>query len=253
MNRSRIALVIIVLVIVTAFVFIIFGHNIVYEDLSYLFYSDSEVPSGMSYEHLITTYWDWWVNVPKATGGSSGITPIHLTKCGMKDFGKVVFLVDALQVANDTDYSCPLEEGKSLFFPLLTSEYDTGVENHENDTDQMLINATKQENSGDSATLKIDNKQVDPAYLNRLNRLSDFWNININESRNQYDAPTGSFRAVAYGNFVFLKPLDPGPHEIQITAGQTSRSPLAQGTPTQSSAATITYKINVTSPNKVTK
>ena len=114
MNAFRCA-VTVSLVPVIAFVLITFGQSILYgEDLTSLFYTPSNVPNSVSYGDLMTKYWDWWINVPNAPGAPPGTSPFPITECDIKDIGKVVFLVDALKVGHDTNYSCRLDEGKSL-------------------------------------------------------------------------------------------------------------------------------------------
>ena len=233
------------LVFVIAFILAIWGNNPLYgQNLTSLFYSTSDLHDDMSFSDLMQKYWDWWINIPNAPGAPPGTSPFPITECDIKDLGKVVFLVDALKVGHDTNYSCHLDEGKSLFFPLLTSEYDRGLEGYENATIQQLEDAAKQENTGDSATLRIDNKSIDPVFLNNLNTISLPWNITTNQTGNHYDAPVGNFTGVVYGNFAYLKPLDRGPHEIQIKASQTDKTPENPEV-LQSSDVTITYKIIV--------
>lgn len=234
--------------VMAAFVFIIVGQNFIYgQNLTSQFYSHMDELNGMSYGKLMTTYWDWWINIPSAPGTAPGTSPFPITECDIKDIGKVVFLVDALKVGHDVNYACQLDEGKSIFFPLLTSEYDKGIEGYENATDQELADLARQENAGDSYSLKIDNQIIPIEFLKNLDTTSPFWNISTNQTGNHYDAPLGNFRGVVFGTFVFLKPFDKGTHEIEITASQTDKS-SENAEVLVTNSVKITYKINVMSP-----
>lgn len=203
------------LLLTTMRINVIYGENFT----SYL-YSPSEAPSEMSYGYLMTKYWDWWINVPSKPDSPNNESPFPISTCDVKDTGEVVFLVDALKVPKSMSYSCNLSEGKPLFFPLISSEYDQMVENYENATDQRLIDAAKEDNLRGTYELKIDGTIIPQEQLKKLQMTSPFWNISIVEPNNMYGAPIGHPRAVVDGIFAYVKPLSLGSHEIQYKVAE---------------------------------
>lgn len=226
-----------------AIVLVLFAinNNILYAyDLGSLIYLPSEDSNDVKIRHLITKYWDWAINVP-GKNNIPEVSPFPIGICDIKDMGDVVFLVDPLKVPVSTSYTCTLSEGKALFFPLINSEYDVGLNDFEKASDNQLLENAKKDNERGTRTLKIDNTEISSNDIDKLHITSDFWNIETNYTNNQYGAKIGHWRAVVDGTFVYLKPLSPGHHEIQYSAAGVN----AFNVPNPE--VEITYKIDVVS------
>ena len=208
------------------------------EDFTSLFYNITNSHNGLSFQNLMTKYWDWWINVPAKPG-------IPTSGCVMKDIGNVLFLIDPLFIGKTVAYSCNIPEGKALFFPLVMSEVDPKVPEYKglNMTDTMMLAKAREENEGNSFKLVIDGRTIPESYLKSLRTNSPFWNITVLDKDNQYEAEVGSYRAVTEGNYVFLKPLSPGWHELHYEASSLRDNPTAE----LSTGGIITYKIFVNS------
>ena len=206
------------------------------ENFTSLFYNLSDSHQGMSFRNLMTKYWDWWINVPAKTG-------LPMSQCDIKDIGNVVFLVDPLFTGKNQGYSCNIPEGKAIFFPLVMSEVDPKVPEYKNlnMTDKIMLEKAEEENLGSSFKVVIDGNVIPNNFLKTLTTHSPFWNISVVEPENQFEAELGSYRAVTAGNYVFLKPLTPGWHEIHYEASSFKEDPNL------STQGIITYKIFVNS------
>ena len=230
------------LLLATLLAFFAINNNILYgEDFDSLIYLPSEDHNDMKIRYLMTKYWDWSINIP-GKNGTAGESPHPTGTCDIKDMGDVIFLVDPLKVPKDASYTCTLPEGKALFFPLINSEFDVGIRQFQNHTDDQLIQSAKKANERGSKTLKIDNINALEEDLDKLHITSDFWNIETNQTNNQYEAELGHYRAVVDGIFIYLKPLSPGHHEIRYSAAGWNDE-----TNTPNPEVVITYKIDVVS------
>ena len=210
--------------------------NLTYaQDFSSLLYTPSDSPFGIPYGVWITKYWDWWANVPKT------LTPTEQNyPCYTHDVGDVIFLVDPLKMSGEVTYSCNIPAGKALFFSLVTSEYDTGIEGYEKATDKQLIDAARQDDNSNAFKVILDGKVIPSDAIRNLRGESPFWNITIFKG-NHYDSPLGVFRAFAEGFYIFLKPLSPGSHQLYYeTSSPKSDFQVSPG-------GKITYNLSVNS------
>lgn len=196
-------------------VFIIQLANLTYaQDLASLFYTTTDTPHGIPYGEWIIKYWDWWANIP---GAESPAEHKGKFQCFMQDVDNVTFLVDPLKMNIEETYSCKITSGKPIFFSLVTSEYDTGIEGYEHATDKELVDSARQDDDSNAFKLTIDGKVIPSDFVRNLRAESPFWNITI-EKGNHYDSVPGTFRAFAEGFYIFLKPLSPGSHQITYEA-----------------------------------
>jgi hypothetical protein len=232
--------VILAVIILFSGVFIIQLVNLTYaQDFASLFYTPTDTPYGIPYGQWIVKYWDWWDNVPAAESPSE-----HTDKyqCFMHDVGNVTFLVDPLKMNTEKTYSCKIASNKAIFFSLVTSEYDTGIDGFEHATDKELVDSAKQDDNSNAFKLTIDGKVIPAEFIRNLRAESPFWNVTIAEG-NHYDSKPGTFRAFAEGFYIFLKPLPPGSHQISYEAS----SPKSDLQVSPGGKITYNFMVNSTS------
>jgi hypothetical protein len=82
--------------------------------------------------------------------------------------------------------------------------------------------------------------------LEQYRTQSGFFNITIVEG-NIYESPVGTFRGFADGFFVFLEPLPPGKHDVNLKVSVLN--PIEPG---YNYNADWTYHLNVEPPNTPT-
>ncbi len=149
------------------------------------------------------------------------------SKCSLHQQGEVWFLPDVVQPGNTVEFYCQMPAGKSVLLPLSTSMCEYGSEpisdklTPDPETDSSIKScATKV-----TSTAKIDKVLVDnqPIELEETDRVTtDYFNITISEKPPEFFMPDmaplagGTFRAIADGYFLFLKPLSKGEHTIDF-------------------------------------
>ena len=92
-----------------------------------------------------------------------------------------------------------------------------------------------------SATL--DGQKIE--ILDSYRTATDFFNISYTRD-NIYDLPAGTYRGIADGFFVFLKPLSLGDHELQLKTSVTNPT-----TPSYNYASEGIYKLKIIQKSQV--
>ena len=130
-------------------------------------------------------------------------------KCQANQRGPVWFLAD--QLGGREERTCTIPAGKSIFIPLLVGECENSTPELKTDEDLRRCASAGNEYGVIEAT-------VDGVKLKNLEQYrtqSGFFNITIVDG-NIYDAPAGTFRGFADGFSVFLEPLPPGKHDVDL-------------------------------------
>lgn len=206
-------------------------------------YSLNDQPLGKHYGYWLTKFWDWWGNVGIADTPTIKDYPCYHSSLGNSTANGVIFLVDVLTIGRNVEYACTIPANQSLLIPLVESEYDTGTESYEHASDQTLLDAAKALDNGPSYVVKIDGTEVPKQLIDNNRAQSPFWNATWKD-KNQFESKAGTFRAVAEGFWLFLKPLSPGLHTVSYAAS----SPKYSGNvPIGATEGSATYKIFVNS------
>jgi hypothetical protein len=123
----------------------------------------------------------------------------------------VWFLAD--QLGGKEERTCTIPEGKSIFIPLLVGECEYSTPDIKSDEDLRRCATAGNEYGVIEAT-------VDGVKLKNLDQYrtqSGFSNFTIVEG-NIYDTPPGTFKGLVDGFSVFLEPLPPGKHDVDLKA-----------------------------------
>ena len=175
-------------------------------------YPKDSTPYGVPYKDWIVRWWQWNVGVPTTQHARDNYTA---EKCTVNQNGSVWFIPDIL--TGKEERTCTIPEGKAILVPLITGECDTSDSQSQSDADIRQCSTAGDEYGAISATLdgqKIEN-------LDSYRTATDFFNITYVKD-NIFDVPAGTFRGIADGFFVFLKPLPVGNHVLQVKSSVTN-------------------------------
>ena len=199
-------------------------------------YSKDSTPFGVPYKDWITRWWQWDVGIP-----SSQHPRDHYTaeKCTVNQKGSVWFLPDIL--TGKEERPCTIPEGKAILVPLLTGMCDSSESPSQSDADLRQCSTAGDEYSAISATLdgqKIEN-------LDSYRTATNFFNITYVKD-NIFDTSAGTYRGVADGFFVFLKPLSAGNHNLHIKTSVTNPT-----TPSYNYASEGIYHLKISPKSQI--
>jgi hypothetical protein len=169
-------------------------------------YSKDSSPYETPYGEWMAKWWNWTFSIPKGEHPRDDYTP---EKCSANQGGPVWFLAD--QLGGREERTCTVPEGKAILIPLLTGECGYDAPEVKNDEDLRRCAMAGDEYGVIEAT--VDGVKLKD--LQSYRTQSGFFNTSQAEN-NIYDMPAGSFRAFADGYFVFLEPLPPGKHDVDL-------------------------------------
>jgi hypothetical protein len=175
-------------------------------------YPKDSTPYGVPYKDWIVRWWQWNVGIPTSQHPRDNYTA---EKCTVNQNGSVWFIPDIL--TGKEERTCTIPEGKAILVPLITGECDTSDTQSQSDADIRQCSTAGDEYGVISATLdgqKIEN-------LDSYRTATDFFNITYVKD-NIFDVPAGTYRGIADGFFVFLKPLPLGNHVLQVKSSVTN-------------------------------
>jgi hypothetical protein len=199
-------------------------------------YSKESTPYGVPYKDWIARWWQWNVGIPSSQHPRDHYTP---EKCTVNQNGPVWFIPDIL--TGKEERTCTIPEGKAILVPLITGECDNSESPRQSDDDLRLCSTAGDEYGAISATLdgqKIEN-------LESYRTATDFFNLTYVKD-NIFETPGGTYRGVADGFFVFLKPLSVGNHELQVKSSVTNPT-----TPSYNFASEALYHLKISPKSQV--
>ena len=175
-------------------------------------YSIDSSPFGISYRDWITKWWQWNVGFGAEDHPRDHFSP---QTCKLNQNGPVWFLPDLLSGMQDR--SCTIPQGKAILVPLLTGSCWNDHLDPELETDSGLRKCAMQGNEYGEITATIDGRNLQNLQDSRIQ--SPVFNITVpdNSTFRTGNAPSGNFKAISDGYFVFLKPLPAGKHDLILT------------------------------------
>jgi hypothetical protein len=193
---------------------------------------DSE-PFGVSYEDWTAKWWQWLLSIPTADSPAVDTTGEH---CGVGQNGSVWFLAGTTGGKNVR--TCTIPSGTAILIPVLNSECST-AEFPELTTEEELYSCAKNfQDQTQQLEFVIDGTNFEQVEIPRI--VSPLFNVTFPED-NIFGAPAGMTKAVSDGNWVFLKPLSEGEHEI-ISKGLSLD---VTTTATNTFVSDVTYQLSV--------
>jgi hypothetical protein len=171
-------------------------------------YPTTSSPYGISYQEWTAKFWQWLLSLPASQHPRESYTP---DKCANGQEGPVWFLEAPL--SGKQDRTCTIPNGKSILAAILNGECDTSDSTLRSDEDVRKCATEGNDYGVISGTLD----GVEIKDLNKYRVDSGFYNVTV-ATDNIYNEPAGGpYRAFTNGFFVFLEPLPPGEHNLQLS------------------------------------
>jgi hypothetical protein len=220
-----------------------------------LIYSINETPFGTSYSEWIGKWWQWHLSIPNKINQQD---PTNLTlahpreayspkKCQLEQKDKNVwFLPDGrnlkLSEANAPEIrKCTIPHDKALLVQIYGGgcSYGEGLK-----TDKELRDCVDIGLDTVKFSAKVDGVEVMSSdHRNDFLPEPHLYNL-IYVKDNLYDVPAGTYRAMADGYFLFVKPLSVGDHKIEFK--ETFFKPGFEGQPSsENRISNVVYDLTV--------
>lgn len=193
---------------------------------------DSE-PFGTSYADWTAKWWQWLLSIPASENPSIDKTGEH---CGVGQNGSVWFLAGTTGGKNER--ACTIPSGVSILIPILNSECST-AEFPDLRTEAELHECAKQfQDQTQQLEFVLDGTPFELSEIPRV--VTQLFNVTFPDD-NIFGAPAGTTGAVSDGNWVFLRALPEGQHEI-VAMGVSLD---ATTTATNTFVTDVTYRLTV--------
>jgi hypothetical protein len=167
-------------------------------------------PYGISYGNWLTKWWQWYIGIPAKDHPNNNPAPQN---CALHQQGPVWFLSNLPETKQIVIHNCTVPSGKAIAFTIETGECDLGMSDVKGDND--LVTCASKGNQR-YVTLQASVDGIPIPNLEQYRMQSNFFNITI-QPDNIYGAAPGTFRAVASGYIIILKPLSSGEHVIKYS------------------------------------
>lgn len=220
-----------------------------------LLFSKDSAPYGISFSEWMGKWWQWHVSLPNKVNeqNPSNLSLIHPRevyspeKCAWyQDNKNVWFLPDGRSLGlseftNPEIRKCTVPHDEALLVQIYGGgcDYSEGLT-----TDKELEDCVNIGLDTVTFTAKVDGVEV-MSSKNRNDVLPNPYLYNISfTDNNLYDAPSGTYRAMANGYFLFLKPLSIGNHTIEFS--EAYFKPGFEGQPSpENRLSNVVYNLTV--------
>lgn len=247
------------LLIFTYLITVLFSYSFITNvyAISDLIFSKDSNPYGIPYSEWIGKWWQWHVSIPNLSNTSSSndlMSSVHPResyspeKCSwnQNDDSPVWFLPDGRNLAvfeiNKPEYrECTIPSDKAILVQIYGGGCSTG-EGFKNDKEiEDCVNLGLDKVN---FIASIDGIEVMNS-ANRYDYLSEHHKYNLTYvNNNLYNVPEGTYKAMAGGYFLFLKPLSPGVHELKFK--EVYFKPGFEGQPSsEHRISNVIYTLNI--------
>jgi hypothetical protein len=177
-----------------------------------LFATDSK-PYGLTYSQWAGKWWKWFDEIPKSASPATDKTGAN---CAVGQSGPVWFLSGT--TGGSAERTCTVPAGKAILFAPLNSECSY-AEFPSLKTESDLLSCAKHfQDEVTSLQASVDGVTLQGlgAYRVQTPLFNETFPVD-----NIAGAPPGPTQGVGDGNWVFIKPLPPGKHEIYLSGAST--------------------------------
>ena len=154
-------------------------------------------------------WWQWNIGISPAEHPRDHFTP---QGCTINQNGSVWFLPDIL--SGKEERTCTISHEKAILVPLLTAMCDDDNTDPNIKTDEGLRKCAMQGNEYGVLSASLDGSKLQD--LNQYRTQTRFFNLTLPKD-NFCNCVPGTFKTMADGFFVFLKPLHVGKHDLVLT------------------------------------
>jgi hypothetical protein len=185
--------------------------------------SENKSIHNSTFSEWIEKWWSWWLGIPNdkhiVQKNNDGNLIYLQERCSINQNGPVWFLPDVLLElpGSHLEYTCEVPAGKDILIPITTTECDLGSEGGTDDELKKCANNfydIDDPKNPTRITIEVDGNPIDPK---NLKGQTGFFNVTIPENppdifgnikyKNKREE---TYRAMASGYFLFLKPLTAG-------------------------------------------
>jgi hypothetical protein len=209
-------------------------------------------PSEEEKNDWVAKFWNWRVAQPPVENGG----------CIMNQNGSVVMLMETAQESqmtrNPIEQSCTISSNQTIMTPMWVAWCDTAIPEHREFRGERLAQCAREEyNLGHiQSGVRIDGSPIakldvmmrppgTPRYVTQPVNVTEFssdqFNLFIPPTTPKGEQGSGNFPAGSQGWWVFLEPLEPGPHTVSYN---TRVDPVTADV-TVLGAENITYSLDV--------
>jgi hypothetical protein len=190
-------------------------------------------PYGISYPDWTVRWWQWADSIPTPLNPASDKTGQN---CAQSQSGPVWFLAGTF--GGKAERTCTIPSGKAILFPPINTECSY-KENPTLKTESDLRACAKHlQDETTQMQVTVDGVPIQNLQMYRVQ--TPLFNLTF-PSNNAAGASPGTTQSVADGNWVFLKPLPPGKHELHFSGASVDFT----STGTNAFATDATYHITV--------
>jgi hypothetical protein len=169
-------------------------------------YTKDSKPYGISYSEWISKWWQWSQSIPGTVHPREHPSEQN---CKVSQQGPVWFLADLLN--GKQERTCTIPSGKAILVPLVGGFCGADSAGVKNDND--LRNCATAGDDYATMQVTIDGKPIKNLEQNRAQ--SGFFSITYGND-NIYKHMPATVKGFADGYYLFLKPLTPGTHVVDL-------------------------------------
>lgn len=173
-------------------------------------YSKDFSPFGIPYSEWIAKWWGYNVGISPVEHPRDHFSP---ERCNLdqKQDDPIYYLPDNL--SGEEERRCSIPAGMAILAPLITGTCWDDDTDPELKTETGLRDCSKEGQEFGIVSATLDRREL--LDLEQYRMTSDVFNMTIPEN-NAFQSPAGTFPAIADGFFVFLEPLPPGEHTLEL-------------------------------------
>lgn len=182
--------------------------TVTFANTSNIVYDISSHPFGISYSDWTKKWWQWTYSIPWDKNPSYDDTGKY---CNINQNGPVWFLT--LSYKHPVTRVCEIPENTALLITLLNSECSFAESKAFKTENQLRECAKETQDFVSGAIASIDGINIPNADKYRIQ--TDLFNFTL-PNNNILNLTSQTTQAIADGNWLFLKPLSSGIHELKV-------------------------------------
>jgi hypothetical protein len=184
------------------------------------YYKLDSRPYGFTYGEWTAKWWQWAYSIPQDEHPAYDHTG---NKCAKSQNGPVWFLAGTHE--KSVVRKCRISSSKAILFPILNAECSFAVFQNLKTVEQLRECARDIQNKVTRLHVTIDGVDIPESRLHEFRVQSPPFTLTLPEN-NILGLPGNTVTtAVADGNWVFLKPLATGEHELSFKGFVKGRTP----------------------------
>jgi hypothetical protein len=191
-------------------------------------------PFGLTYGDWTAKWWQWAYSIPKDVHPAYDDTGKY---CTVSQNGPVWFFPGTY--GKPVVRECTIPEGKAILLPILNSECSFAEFSDLKTIQELRMCAKTIQDQVTQLHASVDGVDIPESELRKYHIQSPPFNFTLLKD-NIFELPFNTTtQAVADGNWVFLKPLSIGNHEISFNGDTANSNVTSTGADTTTSNTTI--------------